>query len=140
MPDLIRLVHSNVYSKKFIVQEFHKFIDGELSVFKITQKLGEIAEYKKPSWLVKDTVLEKYYPGGTVDKADAWSYALEVPVGKEKEVAPPVESPVTTPVRPKSAISRFFVAKPKTPTTANAKSEDNKSKEEKKEKERREGK
>lgn len=125
--DLIRLVHGNVNSKKFIIKEFqayrlknfHKTADFlELTVKSVEEKFSEICEYKscpeegpmfgKKCWYVKESFILELFGDEKLKLPNEWNYTLEKEI-KEKKVkttSPPKEEdnsnkkPTSTPTTP----------------------------------------
>lgn len=91
LPDLIRLVHGNLHSRKFLVDEFAAFRQkhyGEQEDFvelhQVASKIKEISEYRQISqdgmpkcsgWWVKPEVLEKFQLTD-LPLPNAWEYTL----------------------------------------------------------------
>lgn len=146
LKELIRLVHGNLNSRKFIIREYqayrlknyHKDPEFlEFSLKSVDEKMIEISTYKtcpdegplfgKKCWLVKPEVLDENF--GDEDKPklpNEWTYILE----KEKKVKPTVDggakkegSPVEIAdddkeVVPKQPKTPIASAKPITPLSA----------------------
>lgn len=101
--DLIRLIHGNTNSKRFIIKEFqayrlknfykdHDF--QEFSGRSVEEKMMEIADYKtcpeegplfgKKCWLVKPETLQEYYGEEKCPLPNEWLYILEKEVKEKK--------------------------------------------------------
>lgn len=111
MPDLIRLVHGNPNSRKFLVDEFTAFRNkhfGELENFNefsmVGSKIKEIAVYRPGTeaegtmnkvfaWFVKDEILEKYDLKDRITLPNtSWEYIL-----KPKKEVPNLNKEAGTP-------------------------------------------
>lgn len=103
--ELIKLIHYNVNSKKFLIKEYqayrlknyHKLPDfQEYQVKSVDEKLNEISLYKtcpeegslfgKKCWCVKDEVIQEYFGDEKLPMPNQWTYILE----KEKKPKPVV--------------------------------------------------
>lgn len=103
--ELIKLIHYNVNSKKFLIKEYqayrlknyHKLPDfQEYQVKSVDEKLNEISVYKtcpeegslfgKKCWCVKDEVIQEYFGDEKLPMPNQWTYILE----KEKKPKPVV--------------------------------------------------
>ena len=101
--ELIKLVHGNTNSKKFIIKEFqayrlknfHKDPDFlEFSVRTIDEKMMEISDYKtcpeegpmfnRKCWLVKPEVFLEHYGDEKLPLPNEWTYILEKKVKERK--------------------------------------------------------
>lgn len=92
MPGLIRLVHGNLHSRKFLVDEFTAYRkakygeqEGFMEVMHVGSKIKEIAEHRKltedgtdkyTGWFVKPEILEKF-DLKDLPLPNAWEYTLE---------------------------------------------------------------
>jgi len=103
--ELIKLIHYNVNSKKFLIKEYqayrlknyHKLPDfQEYQVKSVDEKLNEISVYKtcpeegslfgKKCWCVKEEVIKEYFGDEKLPMPNQWTYILE----KEKKPKPVV--------------------------------------------------
>lgn len=103
MPELIRLVHRNLHSRKFLIEEFaahRKKLEGDeyRELVNLGAKIKEIAEYRQfteegfekySGWVVKADILDKFQ---VVDlpTLNGWSYTLQPKrfVSSEKTSSP----------------------------------------------------
>lgn len=98
--ELMRLLHGNVNSKKFLIKEFqayrlkkyHKLPDfQEFSVKNVEEKIMEISLYKtcpdegplfsKKCWYVKEEIMKEFFGDEKLPIPNVWTYILE----KEKK-------------------------------------------------------
>lgn len=108
--ELMRLVHGNTNSRRFIVKEFqayrlknyHKDPDfQEFSVKSVDEKMIEISDYKtcaeegplfsRKCWLVKPDALLEHYGEEKLPLPNQWTYILEKEV-KEKKQKQPIDA------------------------------------------------
>lgn len=101
--ELIRLVHGNTNSKKYIIREFqayrlknfHMNADfQEFSVKSVDEKMLEVADYKscpddgplfgKKCWYVKSEVVKQYFGDEKLPLPNQWNYILEKEVKEKK--------------------------------------------------------
>ena len=92
MPDLIRLVHGNTYSKKYLVKEFIAYwskknngTENQLSKISILKKICEIGKwmpcpeegpmYSKSCWYVNENV-RKEHISEELPLPNNWSYIV----------------------------------------------------------------
>lgn len=89
MPDLIRLVHRNLHSRKFLIEEFNAFQKAKMGedyveIVQIGSKIKEIAEHRQfaeegfekySAWIVKPEILEKFSLTD-LPLENAWTYTL----------------------------------------------------------------
>lgn len=94
MRDLIRLVHGNTHSRKFLVDEFAAYRtkqygdkEGFCEFFNVGSKIKEIADYRQGAeteptlhnnnaWFVRDDVLDQYNMKDLARLPNAWEYVL----------------------------------------------------------------
>lgn len=101
--ELIRLVHGNTNSKKFLIREYqayrlknyHNNADfQEYSVKSVEEKMLEVALYKscpddgalfgKKCWYVKPEIVKNYFGDERLPIPNQWSYILEKEVKEKK--------------------------------------------------------
>lgn len=125
--DLIKLVHGNVNSKKYLVREFnafrlknfHKDVDfQEFSGRTVDEKMMEISAYKtcaeegsmfgKKCWLVKPEIIQNHYGDEKLNLPNEWTYILQKEVKERKprqlpitESAKKEEVPIEIEIKPK---------------------------------------
>lgn len=110
--ELIRLIHGNTNSKKYLLREFQAYRlkkyhmnsnFQEFSVKSIEEKFLEIAEYKscpidgplfgKKCWLVKSEILKLHFENEPLPIPNQWIYILEKEI-KERKPKSNVESEI----------------------------------------------
>lgn len=108
--DLIRLVHGNINSKKYLIREFqayrlknlHMNADfQEFSVKSVEEKMLEVADYKscpddgplfgKKCWYVKPDFVKQFYGDEKLPLPNQWIYILEKEVKKPKPIGDNIE-------------------------------------------------
>lgn len=101
--ELLRLVHGNVNSRKFIIREFqayrlknyHKDTDFlEFSQKNVDEKMLEVADFKtcpdegplfaKKCWYVKADVMQEFFGDDKLKLPNEWNYILEKEVKEKK--------------------------------------------------------
>ena len=101
--ELIRLIHYNINSKKFLVKEYqayrlknyYKLGDfQEFQVRSVEEKMNEISAYRtcpeegplfgKRCWCVKEEIIKEYFGDEKLPLTNQWNYILE----KEKKPKP----------------------------------------------------
>lgn len=137
--ELIKLVHGNQNSKKFIIREFqayrlknyYKNTDyQEYSIKSIDEKMAEICDYKlcpddgpmfgKKCWYVKPDIMQECYGDEKLSMPNGWSYILEKDI-KEKKPKQPVAVDVPTEVAPVAVESKLVEAiKPQAPVATSS--------------------
>lgn len=109
--ELIKLLHGNINSRRFIVREYqayrlknyHNNTDyQEYSIKSVDEKVAEISVYKtcpdegpmfgKKCWYVKPEVTQEYYAEGELKLPNEWVYILEKEVKEKKPKQPTIDA------------------------------------------------
>lgn len=110
--ELIRLIHLNTNSKKYLIKEYqayrlknyHKNADfQEFSVKSVEEKITEICVYKtcpddgpmfnKKCWYVKPEIITQYFGDEQLPSSNQWTYITEKEVKEKKKPAENAKKP-----------------------------------------------
>ncbi|XP_070166024.1 chromatin assembly factor 1 subunit A-B isoform X2 [Polyergus mexicanus] len=90
LPDLIKLLHGNTYSRRFLMKEFMTFWSknggSQLSKVSVLSKINEVANrmacpeegpmHLKSCWYVSEDIRKQYLPDEKLSLPNSWTYIL----------------------------------------------------------------